>query len=210
MMKRKLGVLCMAVGALLILCSLSMVLRARAEERQAAQAVEAVLPQVREAIERRAAEPTPSPTPQPPVPPDPEATPAVSQMPSEVVDGYACLGLLSFPTLELELPVLDQWDYARLKAAPCRQYGSSYGHDLVVAGHNYDRHFGRLHLLSPGDPVLFTHMDGTVFPYEVRVVNTLAPDAVDQVKNSPWDLVLYTCTPSGRDRVAVGCSLLET
>jgi len=198
----------MVAGALLILCSLVMVLRARAEERQAAEAVEAVLPQVRQAIERRAAEPTP--TPQPPVPPDPETTPEAPEMPSEVVDGYACLGLLSFPALELELPVLDQWDYARLKVAPCRQYGSSYAYDLVIAGHNYDRHFGRLHLLSPGDLVLFTHMDGTVFTYEVQVVNTLAPDAVDQVKNSPWDLVVYTCTPSGRDRVAVGCTLLET
>lgn len=75
-------------------------------------------------------------------------------------EGREYLGELRFPTLDLTLPVLSQCSEENLKTAPCRYLGSLSGGDLIVAGHNYQSHFGRLDQLSPGDPVTFTVLTG--------------------------------------------------
>ena len=84
-----------------------------------------------------------------------------------------------------------------------------YTDDLVIAAHNYQSHFGRLKELKKGDTVTFTDMEGAVHTYEVRVIRTLQPDAVDEVIHSWYDLVLYTCTPGGATRVTVFCTRVE-
>ena len=99
-----------------------------------------------------------------------------------------------------------EWDYNRLKIAPCRHFGSSRTDDLVIAAHNYKTHFGSLSKLRSGAEVIFTDMDGIENRYVlVRDPETLAPDAVDAVQNSGYDLVLYTCTPGGATRVVAFC-----
>ena len=100
---------------------------------------------------------------------------------------------------------MSDWDYDKLQLAPCRQLGSVYTDDLVIAAHNYDTHFGKLRELSEGETVLFTDMEGIVSTYCVEKLETLSPDAVDTVLNSGYDLVLYTCTKGGRTRVIVFC-----
>ena len=122
------------------------------------------------------------------------------------IDGYGYIGYLEVPDLSLQLPVMAEWDYKRLKIAPCRQFGAVGTNDLVIAAHNYDRHFGRLKTLQGGESVTFTDMDGIVTSYEVEKVETLKPTAVDEVHNSDYDLVLYTCTLGGKTRVTVLCN----
>lgn len=45
--------------------------------------------------------------------------------------------------------------------------------------------------------------------YTVSAVKTLSPTSVDEVQNSGYDLVLYTCTYGGATRVAVFCDRVE-
>jgi sortase A len=122
------------------------------------------------------------------------------------IDGHEYIGYLSIPVLEKELPVMSQWAYEWLEIAPCRQYGSTKTDDLVIAAHNYASHFGRLSQLRSADLLTFTDMDGEIVLYAVEVVDVLDPDAVDTVKNSDFDLVLYTCTYGGSSRIAVFCN----
>lgn len=124
------------------------------------------------------------------------------------IDGYGCIGYLSVPALELELPVLSTYDYNRLKLAPCRHYGSAKSHNLVIAAHNYKHHFGYLGNLTAGDLITFTDMDDTVYRYRVTAIEVLPPTAVDQVKDSGDALILYTCNYSGTKRIVVRCSYL--
>ena len=49
-------------------------------------------------------------------------------------------------------------------------------------------------------------MDGTVNEYIVKQVGTLAETAVEEVQDSGYALVLYTCTYSGDERIVVFCS----
>ena len=122
------------------------------------------------------------------------------------LDGYEYVGYIEIPTLGLKLPVMAQWDYDRLKIAPCRQFGSSRTDDLVIAAHNYESHFGRLKELVKGDTVTFTDMEGIINTYSVEKIETLKPESVDAVENSGYDLVLYTCTLGGKTRVTAFCN----
>ena len=63
------------------------------------------------------------------------------QMPITIIDGYEYIGILEMPSLGLTLPVMNEWDYDRLKISPCRFTGSYYTDDLVICAHNYAKHF---------------------------------------------------------------------
>ena len=121
-------------------------------------------------------------------------------------DGYDCIGVLSIPVLELELPVLTEWSYEKLKTAPCLYFGSYYEKDFVIAAHNYQSHFGRLSELQPKDLILFTDVSGKVHGYEVVLLETLPANATEEMITSGFDLSLYTCTLGGNSRVTVRCN----
>lgn len=188
----------MVLGAVLVLAALSLFLWNQRENSEAGASAEEILPQVMEQIEMPGAVQNPEEEPVYPDPYDPTMT--------EVeIDGYAYVGYLSIPTLELELPVMSEWDYTRLKIAPCRYAGSTKTDDLVICAHNYTRHFGPIRNLAAGDTVTFTDMDGVVWQYEVAAVDILAPTDVEDMTAGGYDLTLFTCTYGGASRVTVRC-----
>jgi len=130
-------------------------------------------------------------------------------MPVITQDGQDYIGVLEIPALELELPVISQWNYPRLRKAPCRYVGSAYTKDLVISAHNYDRHFGRLNTLQEGDRVYFTDADGNRFVYEVSLLETLKPRPASAMTEGEWDLTLFTCTVGGSYRVTARCRLVQ-
>lgn len=194
----------MGIGAALLIAALSLLLFNRAEDEKAGNAVEEILPAVMEAIEN----PENSASETIPTESVPEQEVSTDMAVAEI-DGYGYIGYLSIPVLELELPVMSQWDYTRLKIAPCRYFGSTKTDDLVICGHNYTRHFGTLKDLQSGDLVIFTDMDGVTSAYEVKAVETLQPAQISEMIESDYDLTLYTCTYGGASRVTVRCSRKE-
>lgn len=131
------------------------------------------------------------------------------EMPMVVIDGCEYIGEIDIPSLGLALPVMSEWSYPNLKRSPCRYSGSAYQNNLVIAAHNYKSHFGTIKNLNYGDSVIFTDMDGNVFEYKVIEIEQLSPTDVDEMKNSEWDLTLFTCTMSGSNRVTIRCVLEE-
>lgn len=187
----------MVLGTALVLAALSLFLWNWQEDRQAGESAENILPKIIGEIHQ----PDVAGGTEEPSWPDPyDAT-----MTEVEIDGYTYVGYLSIPAIELELPVMSEWDYTRLKIAPCRYTGSTKTGDLVIAGHNYTRHFGQMSKLSEGDQVIFTDMDGEIWVYEVAAVEVLAPTAVEDMTASGYDLTLFTCTYSGASRVTVRC-----
>lgn len=194
---RKLGPLLIVLGLLLITGALSLHLRNQAEQNRAALASQTVIPKVVEAIEQRQFQ---SPA-EEKKEPEPERL-----MPVTKIDGYDYIGFLSIPSLELELPVMSQWSTSQLQIAPCRFSGTTYGNDLVLMAHNYDRHFGPLMDLRPGERLSFTDMDGVTVEYDVTVLDILEPTAVEEMTAGDYDLTLFTCTYGGHSRVTVRCN----
>ena len=125
------------------------------------------------------------------------------------VGGYDYIGYLSIPSLSLELPVMAEWDYARLRVAPCRETGSVKDQNLVIAAHNYDAHFGRIGQLQAGDEVRFIDAAGRETVYAAERTQRISPTNVEAVHQSGCNLVLYTCTKGGAARNAVFCNRAE-
>lgn len=127
------------------------------------------------------------------------------ELPDFEIQGTSYIGYLEIPGLHLILPVASCWSYPELKKSPCRYTGSPYKDSLVIAGHNYQSHFGGLKSMAPGDTVIFTDAEGNRFTYKATGTEILEPDAVQEMTTGPWDLTLFTCTYSGRKRMALRC-----
>ena len=191
-MRKWMGILCLLLGILCLLGAVGFVVYNRWEAEEAAQTTQVMLQQLQLTMEE-----APPPTPDEPKP---------REMATVRVDGYESIGVLSVPVLELELPVLTDWSYKKLKKAPCLYYGTCYEPDFVIAAHNYEAHFGRLSQLQPGDSVIFTDVTGAAHSYEVVLLETLPKEATEEMITSGFDLSLYTCTPGGGNRVTVRCT----
>ncbi len=128
-----------------------------------------------------------------------------NDIPLILVEGDAFCGKLTIPSLGLELPIFYEWDDAHLKKSPCRYSGQAVSDDLIIAGHNYLSHFGRLNQLHVNDEVLFSDAGGNVHRFSVKEMVTLEGTAVSDMVAGDWDLTLFTCTGNREKRITVRC-----
>ena len=120
------------------------------------------------------------------------------------VSGYDITGIISIPAININLAVNAEWSYPKLKVSACRYSGEPSG-QFVILAHNFKRHFGRINELRPGDTVVFTEPDGTVYNYEVTGTEIRGKYELKDIQSGDWDLTLFTCTYGGENRVVVRC-----
>ena len=204
-MKQKIGKICMALGALLILASLGLLAYNKWDAARADKAAQTALGELEDTLTKTMEEKTKADE----VVLQPELDP--TQPMTEVeLEGWNYIGYLSIPSIGLNLPVMSEWSYAGLKIAPGRYSGSTYADNMVVCAHNYAKHFSPIKWLAEGAEVYFTDMDGMRWSYEVSVVETIQPTQIEKMTEKTedsenWDLTLFTCTTGGSARCAVRC-----
>lgn len=125
------------------------------------------------------------------------------------INGDEFIGTITIPTINLELPVMSEYSYDRLKKAPCRYYGNLFTNDLIICAHAYETFFANINKLTQKDLIIFTDVDGNHYIYEVLEVEILKPTDVDEMVNNDFDLTLYTCTYDNMNRVTVRCNLIN-
>lgn len=201
-MKPKRGTAWINLGLLLLAAALFLAAYNRNESYQAQRQSDVVLEEMSQALEQMVPAQTVPRQTEPPELPEAMEEPQ-REMPVRTIHGRDYIGVLTIPALELELPVLSQWDYTNLRIAPCRYEGSVYNGSLILCAHNYSSHFGRLKSLREGDVVQFTDMDDNVYTYQVVGLETLSPTDVEGMESGDWDLTLFTCTVGGQSRVTV-------
>lgn len=201
-MKPKRGTAWINLGLLLLAAALFLAAYNRNESYQAQQQSDVVLEEMSQALEQTVPAQTVPRQTEPPELPEAMEEPQ-REMPVRTIHGRDYIGVLTIPALNLELPVLSQWDYTNLRIAPCRYEGSVYNGSLILCAHNYSSHFGRLKSLREGDVVQFTDMDDNVYTYQVVGLETLSPTDVEGMESGDWDLTLFTCTVGGQSRVTV-------
>ena len=209
-MRKFLGFLCILAGFALIAGALALVVSNEQEDLAAESYVSEIVPILREEITRTrqtaSAEPT---MPQENVP-ESLLKPEDLIMTEKIINGYAYIGYLSIPDLNLELPIMSGWDSRRLQISPCRFTGTLRGEDLVIMAHNYNSHFGRLSKLTEGAQIIFTDMDGNVWHYGVAAMDILPAEAVEEMTAGEYDLTLFTCAPNRTQRITVRCNKADT
>lgn len=134
---------------------------------------------------------------------EPEAE--TREIPAVLIDQDLYIGILEIPSMDISLPVMGEWDYPKLRKAPCRYTGTVEQNNLIIAGHNYEHHFGGLKTLEAGAKVRFIDLGGAIYEYEVVKQEVLPKDAVEEMQEGDWDLTLFTCTVGGAKRVTVRC-----
>jgi sortase A len=211
-MKSKAGIFCMLLGALLIIGAIVLTYWNQREDNAALESAVQIVPQLVEQIQDN--------TDAENVDPDIEVIPELykpvellteedKEMTEVEIDGNLYIGYISIPSIRMELPVMSDWSYPKLKIAPCRYNGSIRGEDLVLMAHNYKSHFGPISQLKIGDEVFFADMDGNTTAYEVVGKDVLDPTAVEVMTSGEYDLTLFTCTYGGASRVTVYCDLVK-
>ena len=190
------GTVWINAGLLLIAAALFLSVYNEWESHEARDSARQVIAQLCDALPTEAGEPTTLPD-------------VRREMPVKTINGRDYIGVLSIPSLELELPVISQWDYPALKVAPCRYSGSLYQDNLIICAHNYASHFGKLKELQPGDIVLFTDMDEHVVTFQMVERETLNPMDAEGMEAGDWDLTLFTCTIDGQTRVTIRLERVE-
>ena len=204
-MKQKIGKICMALGALLILASAGLLAYNKWDADRADKASQQVLGELEDTLTKTMEEKTKADE----VVLQPELDP--TQPMTEVeLEGWNYIGYLSIPSIGLNLPVMSEWSYAGLKIAPGRYSGSTYADNMVVCAHNYAKHFSPIKWLAEGAEVYFTDMDGMRWSYEVSAVEIIQPTQIEKMTEKTedsenWDLTLFTCTTGGSARCAVRC-----
>lgn len=185
------GLVCIVLGVVLLLAAGGLYAYNRCEDAHAGAEAQTVVADLQQKVE----------TPEP----EAESGPLDPELPVVEVDGNEYVGEISIPAIGIDLPVMSEWSYPKLKISPCRQFGSSRTDDLVIAAHNYESHFGKIGTLALGDEVRFTDMDGIENHYTVSAIEVHDPTDVEAVEHSGHDLVLYTCTYGGKTRIVVFC-----
>lgn len=215
------GLLLISIGIILMLAALSLILFNQWDNHRAGKTSEATLRILEKEIDKMNSSDPETET-------LPETTdsdsdsdsitdPDLISMTTVRVNGYDCVGILEIPNLGIRLPVLAEWDYKRLKTAPCLYSGNWHDDSMVICGHNYQRHFAPIKSIQTGADVYFETVSGQVLHYVVTRRETVTPTAISaMVENhsktgeneskNDWDLTLFTCHTGGRTRCAVRCA----
>ena len=197
----KKGTVMMVIGLLLLAGALFLTLYNIYDAKRAEEAAKAIIPPLQEGMEQKgeAMEETENSS-NAHLFVDPDRS-----MPAIEIDGYRYVGILEIPALDMQLPIMEEWDYSRLKIAPCLYEGSAYKDNMVIAGHNYAKHFSPIKNLPVGSKIIFTDGENRVFEYEIGWIEVLDGTAVEEMVTGDWDLTLFTCTYGGEARYAVRC-----
>lgn len=121
---------------------------------------------------------------------------------------YTVIGVLSIPQLGVELPVLSECNDDLLKISVCRFGGGQIPEKperMIVSGHNYRSHFGRLSSLVPGDEVRFTNLEGIEYRYAVSELTDISAGDRESLGQGEWDITLLTCNFDRSKRILVRC-----
>ena len=167
MRKASPGVICVLLGVVLLLAALGLYGYNRWEDAQAGAEAQTVVQDLQEKV----VEQTQSAASAPAI----DTSSLDPELPVVELDGYEYVGTVSIPAIGIDLPVMSEWSYPKLKISPCRQFGSSRTDDLVIAAHNYESHFGKIGTLALGDEVRFTDMDGIENHYTVSAIEVHDP-----------------------------------
>ena len=211
---RKSGIVLIVMGLLFLLGSAALLIHNHQEDQRAGVAAGEQLSLLVDRIQTQKDQ-------QPATPPSHEEEQALEQelrpsvsteiLPEEhmeeiEVEGNGYIGYLSFPTLEMDLPVMSDWSVQKLYTAPCHYFGTVDQGNLVIMAHNYQRHFGRITELRHGDPVIFVNIFGEAFFYSVELQEILPSNCIPELTAGEYDLTLFTCTYGGANRITVRCN----
>ena len=122
--------------------------------------------------------------------------------------GFEIIGKIEIPKLKVEKYILSQTSTKSLKVSVTKVCGPDINQigNFCIAGHNYNKIFGKIKTLEKNDKILLTDVYGDTTIYQVYDIYKTSPKDVsclNQDTQSEKELTLITCTAGATKRVIV-------
>lgn len=122
--------------------------------------------------------------------------------------GFEIVGKIEIPKLKVEKYILSTTTNKSLKVSVTKVCGPNINKigNFCIAGHNYNKIFGKIKTLEKKDKIILTDIYGDSVIYEIYDVYKTSPkdiSCLNQDTNSEKELTLITCTAGATKRVIV-------
>lgn len=122
--------------------------------------------------------------------------------------GFEIVGKIEIPKLKVEKYILSNTTTKSLKISVTKVCGPDINKigNFCIAGHNYNKIFGKIKTLEKKDKIILTDVFGDSVLYEIYDVYKTSPkdiSCLSQDTNSEKELSLITCTAGATKRVIV-------
>ena len=121
---------------------------------------------------------------------------------------FEIIGKIEIPKLNVEKYILSKTSTKSLKTSVTKVCGPEINKigNFCIAGHNYNKIFGKIKTLKKNDKIILTDVYGNSTIYEIYDIYKTSPKNVsclNQETNSEKELTLITCTAGATKRVIV-------
>lgn len=124
---------------------------------------------------------------------------------------YTIDGIITIPKLNIQYPILSNWNYEILKNATCRYFGPEHPNEpgnYCIIGHNYRNNsfFSKLVTLDKMDIIQITDTAGRTVDYIVYDKYNVNPDNTEctsQNTSGKTEITLITCYNNGTQRTII-------
>lgn len=126
----------------------------------------------------------------------------------EKLKGFQIIGKIKIPKLKLEKYILSESNSKSLAASVTKLCGPSINKigNFCIAGHNYNKVFGKIKTLEKNDQIILTDVYGNSIVYQVYDNYKSSPKDVsclNQDTGGEKEITLITCTMGATKRVIV-------
>ena len=121
---------------------------------------------------------------------------------------FEIIGKIKIPKLNVEKYILGETSTKSLKASVTKVCGPEINEigNFCIAGHNYNKIFGKIKTLKKNDKIILTDVNGNNTIYQIYDIYKTSPKDVsclNQETNSEKEITLITCTAGATKRVIV-------
>lgn len=126
----------------------------------------------------------------------------------KTLKGFEIIGKIEIPKLKIEKYILNETNSKSLKASVTKVCGPNINQigNFCIAGHNYNKIFGKIKTLEKNDKILLTDVYGDTTLYQVYNIYKTSPkdiSCLNQDTQSEKEITLITCTAGATKRVIV-------
>lgn len=131
-----------------------------------------------------------------------------SRVMEKELKGFKIIGKIEIPKLKVEKYILNKTSTKSLKVSVTKVCGPKTNEigNFCIAGHNYNKIFGKIKTLEKNDQIILTDVYGDSTIYQVYNIYKTSPKDVsclNQDTDSEKELTLITCTAGATKRVIV-------
>lgn len=119
-----------------------------------------------------------------------------------IINGLPYIGIININSVNISLPIHENWTDEKLDTSPCVYKGTLEGGDLIVGSHNAKSQFGPITRLDLGAEATISDANGKVYTYvlkEYMVISETEVRTLENIKN--YELTLFTCDLDSSKRI---------